>query len=68
MLYGLIGPWQIILILVVFLIPLIALIDILTKKFEGNEKILWAVVVILTPLIGTLLYLAIGRKNRIQSL
>ncbi|MBT8318494.1 MAG: PLDc_N domain-containing protein [Lutibacter sp.] len=66
---GMIGPWQIILILIaVFLgiIPtIIALIDILKSKFDGNNKIVWVLVVLFINLIGAILYFTIGRKQKI---
>jgi len=67
---GMIGPFQMMLILgVVFLfgfIPtIIALIDILKGKFEGNNKIVWVLVVLFLNLIGAILYFTIGRKQKI---
>ena len=68
---GMIGPWQMILILIALflgIIPtIIALIDILKNKFEGNNKILWVLVVIFVNFFGAILYFAIGRKQRIKS-
>lgn len=63
---GMVGPWQIGLVLIVFFIPLIAIIDILRNRFKENEKLIWVLVVLFMPLVGTLLYLALGRKNRIK--
>ena len=66
---GMIGPWQIIILSFVFLgiIPtIIALIDILKSKFEGNNKIVWVVVVMFLNLIGAILYFTIGRKQKIN--
>jgi hypothetical protein len=67
------GPQEIILILIatlivvpVFLIiPLIALIDILKSKFEGNDKLIWVLVVLFLGVIGAALYLFIGRKQKL---
>ena len=66
---GMIGPWQIIILTFVFLgiIPtIIALIDILKSKFEGNNKIVWVIVVMFLNLIGAILYFTIGRKQKIN--
>lgn len=64
-----IGPWQIILILItVFLgiIPtIIALIDIVRNEFSGNNKIVWLLVVLLGNFLGALLYFIIGRKQKL---
>ncbi len=67
---GMIGPWQIIILTFVFLgiIPtIIALIDILKSKFNGNDKIVWVLVVLFFNLIGAILYFVIGRKQKIKS-
>lgn len=70
---GFIGPFQMVLILgIVFLfgfIPtLIALIDILKSKFEGNNKIVWVLVVLFLNFIGAILYFTIGRNQKVKSL
>ncbi|WP_298287722.1 PLD nuclease N-terminal domain-containing protein [uncultured Lutibacter sp.] len=68
---GMIGPWQIILILIIvflgFLPTIIALIDILRNKFNGNDKIVWVLVVLFFNLIGAILYFIIGTKQKIKS-
>jgi hypothetical protein len=65
-----VGPWQIIILIFVLLgiIPtIIALIDILKSKFNGNDKIVWVLVVLFFNLIGAILYFVIGRKQKIKS-
>jgi heme/copper-type cytochrome/quinol oxidase subunit 4 len=65
---GMVGPWQIIIILSLLLgvIPtIIALVDILRNKFEDNNKIVWVLVVLFLNLLGAILYFIIGRKQRI---
>ncbi|MGB9907018.1 MAG: PLDc N-terminal domain-containing protein [Candidatus Saccharicenans sp.] len=56
----------IILVLISLPLFLIALIDILKHDFPGNDKLVWILVVIFFPLIGSILYLIIGKKARIQ--
>ena len=41
-------------------------IDILTSEFKGNEKLLWAVVVLLAPVLGLILYLILGKRSKIR--
>jgi len=69
---GFIGPHEIILILlpiIIFAVPvIIALIDILKNEFEGNNKIIWVLVVLFLWLIGAILYYLIGRKQKIKKL
>ena len=67
--FGMIGPWQIIILIAVLLgiIPtIIALIDILKSKFNGNDKIVWVLVVLFFNLIGAILYFVIGRNQKIK--
>ena len=43
------------------------LIDCITKEpSEGNDKIVWILVVVLTGIIGALIYLFYGRPKRKQ--
>ena len=51
---------------VMLLVPVLALVDILRSRFEGNEKLIWVLVVIFFSIIGSILYFAIGRNKRIQ--
>jgi len=60
------GLIEILLILfILMLVPLIALIDILRSNFEQNDKLIWVLVVIFLPLIGSILYFIIGRKKKV---
>ncbi|SKB69358.1 PLDc N-terminal domain-containing protein [Daejeonella lutea] len=74
LLYLGLGGAEIILILVAGGIPLIltlyCLIDIMRSTFSDSvNKILWVIIVLLAPLIGSILYLVWGRsqKARLQS-
>lgn len=53
-------------ILFIFLLPLLALISVLMNEFHGNDKILWVLIIILLPFLGSVLYFAIGRDRRIN--
>jgi hypothetical protein len=69
---GMIGAWQLILLVVVLLLgvlpTIIALIDILKSDFRGNNKIVWLLVVLLTNFFGAILYFLIGREQKIKSI
>jgi len=54
-------------LLVIFLVPwLLALISILRNDFkDSTTKLTWVIVVIFLPVIGSVLYLMIGRSQRI---
>jgi len=47
------------------LLPLLALIDIVKSNFEGNSKLMWALIVVFVNFIGAILYFAIGRNQKI---
>ncbi len=62
------GGEEFFLIFMILSVPLLiiwALIDILKNEFIGNNKIVWILVVIFLPLLGSLLYLGIGRSQKI---
>ncbi|MFN3757382.1 MAG: PLDc N-terminal domain-containing protein [Flavobacterium sp.] len=69
---GMIGPWQLILVLVFVLIgilpTIIALIDILKNEFTGNNKLVWVLVVVLMNFIGAILYSLIGKNQKINKI
>ena len=45
-----------------------ALISILKNNFSGQyDKLIWIILVVFIPLIGTILYFAIGRNKRIKN-
>lgn len=51
-------------ILFIFLLPLLALISALMNTFQGNEKIIWILLIIFLPFLGSVLYFLIGRSQR----
>ena len=50
----------------VFILPIIALISILKNEFNGNNKLVWVLVVIFLPIIGSVLYFALGKKQMVK--
>lgn len=60
--------FPVLLMLFLLVLFLIAAIDILKNQFaSGIEKVLWFQLVILVPLAGPIVYLSIGRKQKINS-
>lgn len=49
----------------VLLLPVIAIIDILRSRFEGNDNILMLLIVIFIPL-GSILYFILGPSRKIR--
>jgi len=56
----------IIFVLIILILSIIALVDILRNEFEENNKIIWVLVVIFLPLIGSILYFAMGSSQKIK--
>jgi hypothetical protein len=52
--------------LALFILVLWSLIDVLRNEFTGNNKIIWLLVIILLPPLGSVLYIFIGREQKIQ--
>jgi hypothetical protein len=56
-------------ILLFFIIPLVlwlwALIDCLKSNFSSSNKLIWILLIIFLPILGSILYLVIGRGQRI---
>ncbi len=46
---------------------IVALIDILKSNFEGNDKLVWLIVITVIPVLGVILYFIIGRKKKIKA-
>ena len=64
-----IGIWQLVLVIIfllAFLMPIVALISILGNKFKDNDKLIWVLVVLLLPFVGALLYFFIGYPKRLN--
>ena len=70
-LLGFVGIWQIVLILIglsFFGLWIYALVDVLNSEFKGSNKLIWILVVLLLGILGVLLYLIIGRKQKTKSI
>ncbi len=69
-LLGIFGLAELVVILFVglflFLLPLIAIIDIIRSKFEGNMQLIWVIIVVFFNVFGTILYFIIGRNQKIS--
>lgn len=61
--------WQIAVLLFFILVPVAlmiwAIIDLVQSTFaDSTNKLIWALVIIFMPLIGAVLYLIVGRKQK----
>jgi hypothetical protein len=57
--------WQALLLISIGL-WIFCLIDILRNQFQKNDKVIWTLVVILLPILGSLLYLFIGKNKKLK--
>ena len=57
--------WQALLLISIGL-WIFCLTDILRNKFQKNDKVIWTLVVVLLPLLGSLLYLFIGKSKKLK--
>ncbi|GAB5527836.1 MAG: hypothetical protein Roseis2KO_57080 [Roseivirga sp.] len=69
---GIDGIAGILVILFIVLIPAIlwiwALVDIIRSDFaDSTNKIVWILAIIFLPVIGALLYLLIGRRQKLKA-
>lgn len=69
-LLGILGLSELIMVLFVaipfLLLPILAIVDIIKSKFEGNMQLTWILIVFFFNVIGSILYFIIGRNQKIQ--
>lgn len=53
--------------LFVLLVQIVGIVDIITSRLDKRTTILWIVVVLIFPLLGTALYFWLGGKGRARS-
>lgn len=52
--------------LISLVVPILAIVEIVRSRFkEQNDKLVWVIVVVFLPLVGSFLYFFIGRSNRL---
>jgi len=49
--------------LVIFILDIIAIVDILKSSMTTGMKALWAILVIVFPVVGLILYYLFGKKS-----
>ena len=67
---GFVGSQEIIILLiglVLFVLPVIALVDIIRNEFTGNNKLIWILIVIFFNILGSILYFIMGKNQKIKS-
>lgn len=64
------GPEMILILFVCFglILPIIALVDIASSQFkDGVTKLIWVIIVIFAPILGSVAYFIVGKGQKIQS-
>lgn len=56
--------WQVFLFINI-LFWIFCMVDVLKNSFHGNDKLIWILVLLFVPIIGSFLYFFIGRKKRV---
>ena len=69
---GNLGATEIVVILLIFLLPLVlwifAIVDLIQRQFQDQtNKIVWALVILLIPFLGSILYFLVGRKGGVKN-
>jgi len=67
---GGLGGFEVLLLMVFFLLPailwIIALVDVLKSNFgDSTNKLIWVIVIILFPIVGAIIYFLIGRNQKV---
>lgn len=63
------GGFEVIILLYVGILalPIAALISILSNAFPDNtQKLIWVIVVIFIPILGSIIYFIIGRRQQLR--
>ncbi len=50
--------------LFLILLPVFAVIDILRNNLRENDKVIWIIIIIFVPILGSALYFLIGKNRR----
>ncbi|PUE63793.1 PLDc N-terminal domain-containing protein [Arcobacter caeni] len=58
--------FMMIFVVFIFILYIYILIDILKHEFTGYNKIIWILVLVFFPVLGAILYLLLGRSQRIK--
>ena len=51
-------------ILASIVLPVVALVDILRNEFKGSDKLIWVLIVLFLPILGSILYLIMGSRQK----
>lgn len=55
-----------VLVAITIILFVIALMDLFKSSLPTNTKLLWLIVILIAPVLGSLIYLLVGRNQRIN--
>lgn len=47
-----------------FILIVVTLLELLKSRIPTNTKLLWLIVILLAPVLGSIIYLLVGRNNK----
>lgn len=50
--------------LLLILFPIFAIVDLIRSRIRDNDKVVWIIIIIIIPILGSILYFAIGKSQR----
>jgi len=63
-----IGLWQLLLLLavafIIVLLPIKAILSVAGNQFPVSTKVIWIVLIVILPIIGSLVYFEVGKSTR----
>lgn len=48
--------------LIVLILDIVALVDVIKSSMEPVQKLIWALVIIIFPVVGMIVYFLVGKK------
>lgn len=61
------GMGFLMILLIIFfiaLLPIIAIIDLIRNDTDSTNKLIWVIVILFLPILGSILYFLMGRNQR----
>lgn len=58
------GPWLYFILALIFILPIIALFDLLKQEYKGRTRLLWLLIIVFLPIFGSILYLLMAKKYK----
>lgn len=50
--------------LLLILLPIFAIVDLIRSRIRDNDKVIWIIIIIIIPILGSILYFALGKSQR----